>query len=75
VESGGRKARTHGHTKAALGARTSPFVSFWYVGHVDDAVRRALREREREHAAEATAPPPRVRLCWKLSKLPSSVLP
>ncbi|KAG1655664.1 hypothetical protein FOA52_007913 [Chlamydomonas sp. UWO 241] len=32
VASGGTKAKTHGHTKAALGARTSPFVSFWYAG-------------------------------------------
>ena len=32
VSSGGAKAKTHGHTNAALGARTSPFVSFWYGG-------------------------------------------
>ena len=30
--SGGAKAKTHGHTNAALGVRTSPFVSFWYAG-------------------------------------------
>uniref|UniRef100_A0A6U5M4J8 Uncharacterized protein n=1 Tax=Calcidiscus leptoporus TaxID=127549 RepID=A0A6U5M4J8_9EUKA len=28
----GPKARTHGHTNAALGARTSPFISFWVGG-------------------------------------------
>ena len=40
VAAGGSKAATHGHTNVALGARTSPFVSFWYVGNVPKAVRQ-----------------------------------
>ena len=60
VAAGGSKAATHGHTNVALGARTSPFVSFWYVGNVPKAVRQQLRERERERRSEAQASAPRV---------------
>jgi len=77
VASGGRKAKSHGHTNAALGARTSPFISFWYVGGVADGVRRLLKEHEQaaEQAARGSgAEPPRVRVCWTTSQLPNGVL-
>ena len=42
VASGGAKAKTHGHTNAALGVRTSPFVSFWYGAAFPPALRAQL---------------------------------
>lgn len=63
VSSGGTKAKTHGHTNAALGVRTSPFISFWYVGGVPATARAAL-----------TTPPDGCRLFWARSELPPAVL-
>ncbi len=61
VAAGGAKARTHGHTNAALGARTSPFVSFWYAGRFPPPARARL------------APPEGCLLCWSLDALPAAV--
>ena len=58
---GGAKAKTHGHTNAALGARTSPFVSFWYGGRFPPKVRARL------------APPDGCVLCSRLDALPAGV--
>lgn len=59
VAAGGAKAKTHGHTNAALGVRTSPFVSFWYCGGAfPAAVRRELE------------PPEGCRLCHSKAELP-----
>ena len=62
VAAGGVKAKTHGHSNAALGVRTSPFVSFWYAGAFPADVRRELQ------------PPEGCRLCWQISSLPQAVL-
>eukprot|EP00965_Chrysotila_dentata_P209544 6185353-Pleurochrysis_carterae.AAC.2 len=43
VLSGGAKAKTHGHTNAALGARTSPFISFWVGGGFPPKVAAKIR--------------------------------
>jgi len=61
VVAGGAKAKTHGHTNAALGARTSPFVSFWYGGRFPPKVRARL------------APPDGCVLCSRLDALPAGV--
>ena len=61
VSSGGAKAKTHGHTNAALGARTSPFVSFWYCGGLPPKARRKL------------APPEGCTLSWSVETLPHGV--
>lgn len=63
VAAGGAKARTHGHTNAALGARTSPFVSFWYAGGFSTALLSRLRP-----------PSATCRLCWSVGELPRGVL-
>ena len=62
VAAGGAKRKTHGHTKAALGARTSPFVSFWYGGGFPQRVLDRLR------------PPDSCRLCWSAAELPPGVV-
>ena len=67
VASGGAKSKTHGHTNAALGVRTSPFVSFWYVGGVSAALRKEL------HATPAAKVSERCRVCWGTDDLPPSV--
>lgn len=54
VAAGGSKAKTHGHTNAALGVRTSPFVSFWYCGHMPQAVRKRLKEARRAERHETS---------------------
>lgn len=46
IAGGGAKKHTHGHTNAALGARTSPFVSFWYCGGFPSALASRLRAPE-----------------------------
>ena len=46
VSAGGKKAKTHGHTNAALGARTSPFVSFWYGAGFPPKVSKQLSAPE-----------------------------
>ena len=61
VVGGGSKAKTHGHTNAALGVRTSPFVSFWYCGHFTSHVRKQLQSTDR------------CRLFWSREELPPSV--
>ena len=61
VAAGGAKAKTHGHTNAALGARTSPFVSFWYGGRFPPKVRARLK------------PPEGCVLCSSLDALPGGV--
>ena len=61
VVAGGSKAKTHGHSNASLGVRTSPFVSFWYVGGCPREVRDALRA------------PEGCRLCQALADLPPAV--
>ena len=63
MAAGGAKAKTHGHTNASLGVRTSPFLSFWYAGGFDVSVRAELR------APEAC------RLCMCKEELPLSVRP
>lgn len=63
VASGGAKAKTHGHTNAALGARTSPFVSFWYGGGLPHGV-----------ASGDVTPAESCRMCSHREDLPRSVL-
>jgi len=46
VSGSGSKAKTHGHTNAALGARTSPFISFWYCGGLPSKAVKRLRPPE-----------------------------
>ena len=62
VAAGGVKAKTHGHSNAALGIRTSPFVSFWYAGGFPADARRELQS------------PEGCRVCWQISSLPQAVL-
>jgi len=62
VSSGGAKAKTHGHTNAALGARTAPFISFWYGGLLPAI------------SAASLAAPEGCELCWQTQHLPQSVL-
>jgi len=62
LTSGGAKAKTHGHTNAALGIRTSPFVSFWYCGGFGPALRKRV------------TPPEGCELCWSTEELPPGVL-
>ena len=59
IAAGGTKARTHSHTNAALGARTSPFVSMWYCGGLPEAVRGKLQ------------PPEECSLFWTRASLPA----
>ena len=66
VASGGEKAKSHGHTNAALGVRTSPFVSFWYCGGFPPTARL--------HKLAKRPPPDRTMLCWSLDALPAGVL-
>ena len=66
VAAGGAKAKTHGHTNAALGARTSPFISFWYGGGLPGGVTT-------EELLRASAVPEACRLCSRRADLPSSV--
>ena len=66
VASGGEKAKTHGHTNAALGVRTSPFVSFWYCGGFPPTARL--------HKLAKRPPPDGTTLCWSLDALPAGVL-
>lgn len=61
ISSGGAKAKTHGHTNAALGSRTSPFVSFWYCGGFKPKTRKKMR------------PPEGCVLCWSVEALPHGV--
>ena len=61
VSGGGAKAKTHGHTNAALGARTSPFVSFWYCGGFAPKTRKKL------------TPPEGCVLAWSVEALPPGV--
>jgi len=61
LASGGSKAKTHGHTNAALGARTSPYISFWAGGGFPEALLSSLR------------PPEGCMLAWSLSGLPSGM--
>jgi hypothetical protein len=61
VAAGGAKSKTHGHTNAALGTRTSPFVSFWYIGGLSETVRAKLRALPADE---------RFRVCWSLNELP-----
>ena len=62
VASGGAKAKSHGHTNAALGARTSPFVSFWYGAAFPPALRAQLPR------------PDGCVVCLRAEALPPSVL-
>ena len=64
VSAGGAKAKTHGHTSAALGARTSPFVSFWYCGGIKPKLRKRLAARPL---------PDGCALCWGVNALPPGV--
>ena len=66
VAAGGQKAKTHGHTNASLGARTSPFVSFWYGGGFPSAVRAQLAARLAQD---------RVRFVVSRDQLPPGVRP
>jgi hypothetical protein len=61
IASGGAKAKTHGHTNAALGVRTSPFVSFWAGGGFPAEVLEGLR------------PPEGCMLAWGLDGLPAAI--
>jgi len=61
VAAGGAKAKTHAHTNAALGARTSPFVSFWYAGGFPATARARL------------SPPEGCVLCSSVDALPPAV--
>lgn len=67
LAAGGAKSKTHGHTNAALGVRTSPFVSFWYVGGLSAAARAQLRRLKPDGE-------PGVRVCWSAADLPPQVL-
>jgi hypothetical protein len=62
ISSGGVKAKTHGHTNAALGARTSPFISFWYCGGLPKAL------------LKSTCAPDGCVLCWNSRQLPAGVV-
>ncbi|KAL1528027.1 hypothetical protein AB1Y20_009396 [Prymnesium parvum] len=61
VSAGGAKSKTHGHTNAALGVRTSPFVSFWYCGGISPKVKTKL------------SPPDGCVLAWSQDSLPPGV--
>jgi len=61
LASGSSKAKTHGHTNAALGIRTSPFISFWAGGGFPWQITRAL------------CAPEGCMLVWRLEHLPPSV--
>ena len=67
LASGGAKSKTHGHSNAALGVRTSPFVSFWYVGGITQTFCNQLRSTPIAKISE------RCRLCWSTSDLPPGV--
>lgn len=58
----GAKKHTHGHTNAALGARTSPFVSFWYCGGFPKELAARIK------------PPEGMRMCRSIDELPQAVL-
>ena len=64
VVTGGSKAKTHGHTNAALGSRTSPFVSFWYGGSLPPGL----------SASDITLPLS-CRMCRWQDDLPAAVKP
>jgi len=64
VAAGGAKAKTHGHTNASLGARTSPFISFWYGGQLPSEVIR-----------QARPPDANCQLCRRTDELPTYVSP
>lgn len=61
ISSGGAKAKTHGHTNAALGIRTSPYVSFWYCGGISPKTLRKF------------AVPKACMLCYDVPSLPPGV--
>lgn len=61
ITTGGAKSKTHGHTNAALGVRTSPFVSFWYCGGIGAKIRKQI------------LPPDGCLLCWSVDNLPPAV--
>ena len=62
VASGGSKAKSHGHTNASLGIRTSPFVSFWFGGGFPRGLVASVRA------------PPNCILSRQISGLPNGVL-
>ena len=71
VQAGGAKAKTHGHTNAALGARTSPFVSFWYCGGIPSGeLRKSVAYELKKDLAESSS----CRVCWHLKEVPPEVL-
>lgn len=61
LEAGTGKAKTHGHTNAALGVRTSPFISFWAGGGFPRPIADSLRA------------PAGCMLEWDLARLPPGV--
>ena len=64
VATGGAKKGTHGHTNAALGIRTSPFISFWHAGHLPAEV-----------VQRATPPDATCQLCYRTDALPPYIRP
>jgi hypothetical protein len=61
------KSKLQGHSSALLGSRTSPFVTFWYVGGLGENLEAVL--------AESTGPARRLRAAFTLDELPPSVRP